>query len=233
MLEFFVLAQTCAPVVHPQTLAALVRTESRFRPFAIGVNYGKAQLPKQPTTKQEAIEAARSLIGKGYNIDMGLGQINSANLGWLGLSVEDVFDPCVNLQAAARVLTSNFQRAAKGTHDPQQALRSALSAYNTGNFSRGFSNGYVGKVLASNSALAATSYSVPAIDTKGAGSAPAGVSSRNGPEPAARVEESAPAQSRSDTVRLKADRPRGKTDPTQVFANDAGFDVETQNALVY
>src|SRR5699024_1664981 len=59
-----------------------------------------------------------------------------------------VFDPCTNLKAAQTVLSECYGRALKRYSDPQQAVRAALSCYNTGNFDRGFSNGYVGKVLA-------------------------------------------------------------------------------------
>ena len=99
-MDFLDLAQQCAPTVHPHTLAAIVKTESGFKPFAIGVNKGGAQLTRQPTTKAEAVATAKDLIGPGLNIDMGLGQINSENLARLGYSVEDVFDVCKNLSAA-------------------------------------------------------------------------------------------------------------------------------------
>lgn len=44
------------------------------------------------------------MISAGRRVDLGLAQINSKNLGWLGLSVEAAFDSCQNLAAAARVL---------------------------------------------------------------------------------------------------------------------------------
>jgi soluble lytic murein transglycosylase-like protein len=72
------------------------------------------------------------LIRQGYNIDLGLGQINSANLGWLGLSVEDAFEPCRNLAAAARVLTTNYQSVAHSAQSSDHAIATALSLYNTG-----------------------------------------------------------------------------------------------------
>jgi type IV secretion system protein VirB1 len=57
-----------------------------------------------------------------------------------------VFDPCTNVAALARVLTSNYN-AVKAGRDPQAALRVALSMYNTGSQTRGFRNGYVAKVI--------------------------------------------------------------------------------------
>src|SRR3546814_12879796 len=92
-------------------------------------------------------------MGRGYNIDLGLGQINSANLGWLGLSVENAFEPCSNLAAAARVLATNYQAVARLAPSRDHAIATALSMYNTGDRQRGFRNGYVARVYASASAV--------------------------------------------------------------------------------
>ena len=87
-MDFINLAQECAPLVAPETMAAIVKTESQFQPLAIGIN-NKAQLTHQPKSKEEAIITATSLLAKGYNIDMGLGQVNSANL--LQISYTNIF----------------------------------------------------------------------------------------------------------------------------------------------
>ncbi|WOE76739.1 lytic transglycosylase domain-containing protein [Alterisphingorhabdus coralli] len=138
------LVAQCAPHVAPDTMMAIVQTESARKPWAIGVNRSAGIKP--PRSRDEAERQARRLIKAGKNIDMGLAQINSANLPKLGLSVSEVFDPCTNLAAGAKILTDNYRRArAQGHRTPLQA---ALSAYNTGSFSRGFRNGYVRKVMA-------------------------------------------------------------------------------------
>lgn len=155
-MDFFALAQACAPMVDPQTLTAIVRTESAFRPWSIGIN-GGAKLKRQPASKAEAVSTAKELISRGYSIDMGLGQINSANLARLGLSVETIFDPCTNLAAAGSILHGNYLSALKNGQNRQHALQSAISAYNTGSFTRGISNGYVRRVLHS------AGYSVPGL----------------------------------------------------------------------
>jgi type IV secretion system protein VirB1 len=146
------LAGSCAPSVAPETLISIVHTESRFNTLAIGVNSPGARKPV-PATRAQAIAAARRLIRQGYNIDLGLGQINSANLGWLGLSVEDAFEPCRNLAAAARVLTTNYQSVAHSAQSSDHAIATALSLYNTGDRRRGFRNGYVARVYASASTI--------------------------------------------------------------------------------
>jgi type IV secretion system protein VirB1 len=93
------------------------------------------------------VATAQILMNAGLSIDMGLGQINSRNLSWLGLTLETVFDPCLNLRAMQAVLIDGYERAAK-THGPgQQALVAALSTYNTGHPERGVRNGYVASVF--------------------------------------------------------------------------------------
>jgi len=145
-LGFMMLAQACAPTIDVQTIAAIVKTESNYNPLVIGIN-GQVKLARQPQTEDEAVSTARWLINNGYNIDMGLGQINSENLKRVGLTVEEVFDPCKNIGAAAQILKSNYVSAKDHIQDQHQAYLASLSAYNTGSFSKGFSNGYVQKVI--------------------------------------------------------------------------------------
>ena len=140
-----VLAAQCAPNVAPATIAAIVQTESRGNELAIGVN-GLGRSIAQPTSVADAIRIARFYVSKGYSVDLGLGQINSRNMKALGLTWDTVFEPCTNIAAAGAVLSGNYFSVRQGLH-PQRALRIALSMYNTGSQSRGFSNGYVGKVV--------------------------------------------------------------------------------------
>jgi len=146
--ELTALALTCAPNIHPITLHALIRHESRVQQYAIGVNRKGRHLRQQPKTLAEATAAADRLIDQGIDFDAGLGQINVRNWARLNLDSKTVFDPCRNLAAAQTVLAECYARALPRQTDPQHALRAALSCYNTGNFKRGFTNGYVGKVLA-------------------------------------------------------------------------------------
>ncbi len=139
------LAAQCAPSVAPATIAAIVRTESQGNVLAINVN-GLGRRVAQPTSVEAAVVTARFYIAKGHSVDLGLGQINSRNMRRLGLTWDNVFDPCTNIAAAGAVLSGNFHSVRAGLH-PQRALRIALSMYNTGSQSRGFRNGYVGKVV--------------------------------------------------------------------------------------
>lgn len=139
------LAAQCAPSVAPATIAAIVQTESQGNELAVGVN-GLGRSVPQPTSVARAIEVARFYVAKGYSVDLGLGQINSRNMKALGLTWDTVFEPCTNIAAAGAVISGNYRSVREGLH-PQRALRIALSMYNTGSQSRGFSNGYVGRVV--------------------------------------------------------------------------------------
>ncbi|SHI11580.1 lytic transglycosylase domain-containing protein [Pollutimonas bauzanensis] len=146
MMEFLELAKVCAPQVHASTLVALVRQESGFDPLVIHVN-GKPGRRIRPKSWAEAIQEARKLLDQGASFDAGYGQINSGNWSRLGITPENVFDPCINLRAAQRVLVECYQGAGRN-HGGQAALYAALSCYNTGDYTSGLRNGYVRNVLA-------------------------------------------------------------------------------------
>ncbi len=137
----------CAPQVAPVTMMAIIKVESGGNPLAINVN-GSRRLTRQPKSKSEAVAWAEWLVGNGYSIDMGLTQVNSANLGKLRTSIGAMFDPCANLAAGANILAREYAGAAQRMGSGQDALRAALSAYNTGNHRAGFTNGYVARVTA-------------------------------------------------------------------------------------
>jgi type IV secretion system protein VirB1 len=135
----------CAPQVAPVTMMAIVKVESGGNPLALNVN-GSRRLARQPRSKDEAMAWSEWLITRGYSVDMGLAQVNSANLRQLRTNIAAMFDPCTNLEAGASILTREYSRAARHHGDGQDALRAALSAYNTGNHRAGIRNGYVAKV---------------------------------------------------------------------------------------
>ena len=141
MLDMAMVAE-CSPNMHPVLVQAIVKTESNYNPFAIGVNRGN-RLTRQPKSFSEAVLTAKRLLSQGVNIDLGLGQINSNNLNWLNLSVEQAFTPCANLQALQRVYLTCYDKA--GNTGLGDRVQRAFSCYNTGNFTKGFNNGYVTK----------------------------------------------------------------------------------------
>ncbi len=142
----------CAPHVHPDTGVRLVQVESGRRPYAIGIN-GPYRLVRQPVSGAEAVATARWLIDAGHNIDMGLTMINVKNLPKLGLSIEQVFEPCHNLRAMQTLLTEAYGRASQRRGPGLEALAEALSEYNTGTRHLGLQNGYVAKVFSAKTEL--------------------------------------------------------------------------------
>ncbi|MEX4004153.1 lytic transglycosylase domain-containing protein [Paraburkholderia sp. EG285A] len=135
MIDFPMLAQECAPTVHPSTLQAVVRTESSFNPYAIGVV--GFHLERQPRNLAEAVATAKALDAQGINFSMGLGQVNKANLAKYGLTYETAFDMCSNLHAGGAILTACYDRAAKKMGQGGAALKAAISCYYSGNFTTG------------------------------------------------------------------------------------------------
>jgi type IV secretion system protein VirB1 len=121
--------------VLPERMAAVAMVESDGDPLAIGVN-GDHPTTLHPASKDAAVATARTLLGQGKSIDLGLAQINSANLAHDGLTIETAFDACASLHAGAAHLAADFEAAWRAAH----------SRYNTGDFQRGIANGYVHKV---------------------------------------------------------------------------------------
>ena len=166
----------CAPDVAPNTIAQIIRVESEGNLLAINVNgLGKAV---RASSQKEAAELTRHYIGKGYSVDVGLMQVNSSNFASLGYSserIEELFEPCANITAGSQILKQFYAKSKAAHDDSAQALRGAISAYNTGSFTRGVKNGYVGKVYngkavatsATNSQLAQALQAPTAINIDG------------------------------------------------------------------
>lgn len=140
------LIAVCSVNTHPDTVRAVIQVESRGNPLAINVN-GPLKLRKA-LDQADAAQLARYAMARGYSVDMGLMQVNSRNLAKVGLTPETAFDACNNIKAGTMILSGAYGRAVMVHGEGQPALRGALSAYNTGNMSRGFRNGYVARYYA-------------------------------------------------------------------------------------
>lgn len=141
--SFKELALRCAPSVAPDTLAALIKTESGFNQFAIGVVGNSI---RQPQNLQDAILIVTRLMAEKKNFSVGLGQVNQANFSSLGLTAEELFEPCTNLKATAKILGKCYVRMSKKGQGEAQALSDALSCYYSGNDVTGYKHGYVQRV---------------------------------------------------------------------------------------
>lgn len=148
-IAFSTLAAHCAPSVPSDVLLAVAQTESGLDPLALHDN--TAGVSEQPANLQGALADAGAWIGRGDSVDLGLMQINSANLGALGMTARAALDPCASLAGGAAVLQAAYG-GGKTTSDQQVALLVALSRYNTGSPFRGIMNGYALKVMANGAA---------------------------------------------------------------------------------
>lgn len=137
-IEMFACQDLAVPA---DVMQHVVRVESSFNPYAIGVV--GARLARQPRSLEEAVATAAKLEREGYNFSIGLAQVNRYNLAAQGLdSYEEAFSACPNLAAGARILADCRNRAGGD-------WGKAFSCYYSGNFERGFRDGYVQKVHAS------------------------------------------------------------------------------------
>jgi type IV secretion system protein VirB1 len=137
--DFNTLAAKCAASVPVGILAAVARTESGLDPLVLHDNSTGASI--RPDSLSAAQIDARQLVGRGDSVDIGLMQINSANLPALGISAANALDPCVSLAGGAAVLGAAYG-GGDSTAQQQVALLLALSRYNTGTPFKGIMNGY-------------------------------------------------------------------------------------------
>jgi len=173
------LAAERAPMVNTGTLLAFAWHESRLRPFAVHDNTtGQSAFP---ASADEAAGLARMLLAQGHSLDLGIMQVNSANLARTGLTVKTAFDPGDSMRAGALILTVAYRQCLRGNANPnsaeqQMALRCAASIYNTGREQAGILNGYQGEVWR------AAAHVVPAIQFNGASALPSPPGPRAPPE---------------------------------------------------
>lgn len=127
--------------VPAEVMHHVVRVESSYNPYAIGVVGGR--LVRQPRNLPEAVSTVRMLESRGYNFSLGLAQVNRYNLGKYGLdSYEKAFEVCPNLLAGSRILAECHGRSGGD-------WGKSFSCYYSGNFVTGYRHGYVQKVYAS------------------------------------------------------------------------------------
>jgi len=157
--EFRALATSCAPEIPLVTLRAVARAESAFHPYALSLNYPRRTarehgldsaglfLARQPRTLDEARAWTHWLADRRRSVSIGLLQINSEEAATLGLTADQLFDPCTNIRAGARLLAAYYRQTSATIGDGQQALLCALSGYNSGSPTIGFRNGYLDAVI--------------------------------------------------------------------------------------
>jgi type IV secretion system protein VirB1 len=145
--------------VPKEVMHHVVRVESSFNPFAIGVVGGR--LRRQPKSLPEALATVRMLESRGYNFSIGLAQVNRYNLGKYGIdSYERAFETCPNLQTGSRILAECRKRSGGD-------WGKAFSCYYSGDFVTGYRHGYVQKIQASMRDEVAATARKPGIEVMG------------------------------------------------------------------
>lgn len=143
------LAKACAPEIATEAVVPLVVAESGGNPLQININRGP-RVHAGSVAQGAAI--VRRYVAAGYTVDVGLAQINSANFARLGVTIEQVFEPCTNLRIASTVLQQGYSLASR-YYAGLDAVSATYSLYNTGTLTRGVRNGYVGRVWSAAAAM--------------------------------------------------------------------------------
>ena len=142
MIEDLIL-QCAVATASPAIVQEIIQVESAAVVTAINVNGDDmVQLPASDAI-EDLSSFIRVQIAEGRTVDVGLMQVNTRHLSDFGLDVEDLFDPCVNIATGSAIFMRGYDAAKAFYGDTPLALQSALSAYNTGTFHRGFGNGYI------------------------------------------------------------------------------------------
>jgi type IV secretion system protein VirB1 len=100
-------------------------------------------LKTQPHSTQEALRWATELKKQGMTLSVGLMQVNAEQ----GFSIQKLLDPCENLRTGWKLFTEKYAKALRRVRQPENAIRVALSDYNTGSPTAGQRNGYAARVL--------------------------------------------------------------------------------------
>jgi type IV secretion system protein VirB1 len=146
MDALLLLFERCAPAIDTRLITHLVRQESAFNPYAIGLD-GKAVLKPQPRTLASAIAKVEELITANQQFSVGLSQVHISNVRRYGLTWEQAFDSCTNLQYGQRILRDFHSEALKAGYKDGDAVFAALRGYNSGRIHSNVSNGYATTIL--------------------------------------------------------------------------------------
>jgi len=167
------LGSRCLPTAPASTLGAIIGAESSGNPNAMQIDFPKSLLRRwhlpngtlvlhrQPSSQREALDWLAYFKRFGIFVDLGLMQVSTAEAQRRGLPAESLLEPCTNLRVGWEILEEDYRIEMKTYGPGQDALRHAISRYNTGDSNRGIDNGYLARVLAARRALGSTSASTP------------------------------------------------------------------------
>ena len=141
------LLRDCAPQISPVLMQALVRAESAWQPFAIGMDKAQGTV-KQPASLSEAVATAKELAAAGRKFSVGLAQIHVSNVNLYGMTWEQAFDACENLAVGQKILWNFYHRASASGYSGVAAIWAALRGYNSGGVDRAVSDEYANRIFA-------------------------------------------------------------------------------------
>ena len=147
MLTIAALLDQCAPQVSPVLMQSLVRTESAWQPYAIGMDRSQGAV-KQPASMAEAVSTAKELAAAGRKFSVGLAQIHVSNVALYGMTWEQAFDACQNLAVGQKILWNFYHRASASGYSGVAAIWAALRGYNSGGVDRAISDDYANRIFA-------------------------------------------------------------------------------------
>lgn len=126
------LVARCAPHVAPRTALAIIAVESGGYPWSVNDNDTNYSHRFASREEAEGYLRGRLAADPDASIDIGLAQLNSTNMRGLGLSVNEVFEPCTNVAMGMRILQGAYASALTRFGPTRQALFEAFAAYNGG-----------------------------------------------------------------------------------------------------
>lgn len=147
MIEFALLAACLQHGIEHDLIRAIAKQESLGEQTAFYINKWELGQFKN-LSLDDAVLVSSKMVAEGYTVDVGLMGINSRNVKRFGVSIREAFDPCINVNMGEQILFENINQAKSKGHSGEDAIKVALSLYNTGSETRGFTNGYVDKVWA-------------------------------------------------------------------------------------
>ncbi|HDR9474424.1 transglycosylase SLT domain-containing protein [Burkholderia multivorans] len=146
ILDSAAIIEACAAGVDSRLFTSLVRQESNFNPYAIGLD-GKAVLKAQPRSYEEAVKTAVNLMRQGKGFSVGLSQVHISNVVRFKMTWQEAFDPCTNLRTGSEIFRGFYARAVQAGYRGQDALFATLRGFNSGSVHNPVSDGYAKAIL--------------------------------------------------------------------------------------
>jgi type IV secretion system protein VirB1 len=138
--------EQCAPAMNRALMSAMVRRESNFNRFAIGMDGKDAPVP-QPRTLDEAVNTADGLLKMGKTFSVGLAQIHISNIKAMGIPWAMAFDGCTSLRNGQKIFEHFYAKAISAGFRGDGAVFSALRGYNSGSIYAAVSNKYASAIM--------------------------------------------------------------------------------------